>query len=58
MPDEIGGDQREQAEHEESAVAVNEKLDAMVIAENLSYPSWVCAQTPRAGFKPPDKRDP
>ena len=32
----IGGDQRNNAKKEQSAVAVNEKLDPMIIVKNLS----------------------
>jgi len=36
---EVGGDQRKNTENEKTAVAVNEKLDPVVIAKNISVPS-------------------
>jgi len=35
---EIGADQRENAEDKETAMAINEKLNTMVIAKNLCVP--------------------
>jgi len=45
---EVGGDEREDAENEEPAVAINEKLDPMVIAKNRPVLFFYAARSPSA----------
>jgi hypothetical protein len=44
----VGGNEREDAEKQEPAVAINEKLDAMVIAENRSVLFFAPVNSPSA----------
>jgi hypothetical protein len=44
----VGGDEREDAENEKAAVAINQKLDAMVIAKNRSALFFTPVNSPSA----------